>query len=59
MTHALATINPAYAARFKRVALSTRPEPSQPVYARLPLAPRNASPVPHLTSLYHFNRAGE
>lgn len=29
-----------------------------PVYARLPLAPRNASPVPHLTSLYHFDRAG-
>jgi hypothetical protein len=30
-----------------------------PVYARLPLAPRNASPVPHLTSLYHFAKAGE
>ena len=28
-------------------------------YAKLPLAPRNASPVPHLTSLYHFSRAGE
>jgi len=27
-------------------------------FARLPVAPRNASPVPHLTSLYHFNRAG-
>jgi hypothetical protein len=26
----------------------------EPVYARLPIAPRNASPVPHLTSLYHF-----
>ena len=36
-----------------------RPQPEQPVYARLPLAPRNASPVPHLTSLYHFHRAGE
>jgi hypothetical protein len=59
MTYALATINPAYAARFKRFAPSARPEPSQPVYARLPLAPRNASPVPHLTSLYHFSRAGE
>ena len=32
---------------------------SQPRYARLPAAPRNASPVPHLTSLYHFHRAGE
>lgn len=28
-------------------------------YARLPQAPKNASPVPHLTSLYHFSRAGE
>ena len=28
-------------------------------YARLPTAPINASPVPHLTSLYHFHRAGE
>jgi DNA modification methylase len=25
----------------------------------LPLAPVNASPVPHLTSLYHFDRAGK
>ncbi len=55
----LATINPAYAARFKRFAPSARQEPSQPVYARLPIAPRNGSPVPHLTSLYHFHRAGE
>ena len=42
----------------KPVSHSGPPEPS-PVYARLPLAPRNASPVPHLTSLYHFHRAGE
>ena len=28
-------------------------------YAKLPLAPVYASPVPHLTSLYHFSRAGE
>lgn len=28
-------------------------------YARLPQAPINGSPVPHLTSLYHFHRAGE
>jgi hypothetical protein len=59
MTYALATINPFFAARRTRFALPARPEPSQPVYARLPLAPRNASPVPHLTSLYHFHRAGE
>jgi hypothetical protein len=31
----------------------------EPVYARLPRAPINGSPVPHLTSLYHFDRAGE
>jgi hypothetical protein len=61
--HALARINPFFAARFKRVASSTQPrlvgEPQTPLYARLPMAPRNASPVPHLTSLYHFHRAGE
>jgi len=59
MTHALDIINPFFAARRKRVAPGARPEPSQPVYARLPMAPRTASPVPHLTSLYHFHRAGE
>lgn len=47
--------NPFYSARLK-----SRPSTIQPTrYARLPLAPVNASPVPHLTSLYHFNRAGE
>ncbi|WP_131282644.1 class I SAM-dependent methyltransferase [Blastopirellula marina] len=57
-------INPFYARRMaKRDA--TRPENSmgeacdQTVFARLPRAPRNGSPVPHLTSLYHFHRAGE
>ncbi len=59
MTYAVETINPFFAARCKRFAPSAPPEPNQPVYARLPLAPRNASPVPHLTSLYHFHRAGE
>lgn len=68
MTRALATINPFFAARFKRVASSLRPqseqrsepslEPEQPVYARLPRAPKNASPVPHLTSLYHHAEPG-
>jgi SAM-dependent methyltransferase len=33
--------------------------PERTIYARLPRAPINASPVPHLTSLYHFDRAGE
>jgi hypothetical protein len=50
--------NPFYAARFKRVA-TLQEAHHRPVYARLPRAPRNSSPVPHLTSLYHFHRAGE
>ncbi len=54
----IATIDPFYASRLKRVA-PRHEEPDRPVYARLPLAPRNGSPVPHLTSLYHFHRAGE
>jgi hypothetical protein len=67
MTYATA-INPFYAARLNRTASPSpeappRPrrqrEPERPVYARLPRAPKNSSPVPHLTSLYHFNRAGE
>ena len=33
---------------YRRRAVSSR------VYAKLPRAPINASPVPHLTSLYHF-----
>src|SRR5580698_4136382 len=58
MNHATYTANPFYASRQKRVAPRTEAR-DRPVYARLPLAPRNASPVPHLTSLYHFSRAGE
>jgi hypothetical protein len=58
--YALANINPFYAARLNRRVATPRPQPKpQTVYARLPLAPVNASPVPHLTSLYHFHRAGE
>lgn len=41
--------NPFYASR------TSRPEP---VLARLPAAPQNASPVPHLTSLYHHHETG-
>src|SRR5205807_9196610 len=70
MTHALHSINPFFAARCTQGALAPGSEPApatpqaQPrrddiVYARLPRAPKNASPVPHLTSLYHFHRAGE
>lgn len=49
------SVNPFYAARARRVA----PTRSRgPIFARLPQAPRNASPVPHLTSLYHFENPG-
>lgn len=52
-------INPFYATRRSLVPISNPVPVSKLVYARLPFAPRNASPVPHLTSLYHFHRAGE
>ena len=58
MNYSIASTNPFYASRLKRAAPRTE-EPNRPIYARLPLAPRNASPVPHLTSLYHFHRAGD
>ena len=53
------TINPFYAARQYRPASELPAEPYQPILVRLPRAPVNASPVPTLTSLYHFDRAGE
>ncbi len=59
MSQALATINPFYAARLMRPAAPPATEKRRPIYARLPLAPITASPVPHLTSLYHNSLAGE
>jgi hypothetical protein len=59
MTEPQAIRNPFYAARRQRTARSPQPAPRTPIYAKLPQAPINASPVPHLTSLYHFNRAGD
>ena len=67
--YALNAINPFLAARRIRQGTAAprqhtepRPErysePEQPVYAKLPRAPRNASPVPHLTSLYHNAEPG-
>lgn len=48
-------VNPFYAAR-----VNAEPAPTPPIkFAKLPRIPVNASPVPHLTSLYHFHRAGE
>ncbi len=59
MTYATASINPFYSDRH-RPAEPARPQAThQPAYALLPRAPITGSPVPHLTSLYHFNRAGE
>jgi len=51
--------NPFYAARQLLPAGTRTVERATPVYAKLPQAPLNGSPVPHLTSLYHFDRAGE
>ena len=63
MTYAtLESIDPFYAACLALTATPRRNEPDpvdKPVYARLPRAPITGSPVPHLTSLYHFARAGE
>jgi len=57
--YAHARINPFYAARRQRPAAVPAPERRQrPVYAKLPLAPITASPVPELTSLYHNTEAG-
>jgi hypothetical protein len=59
MQGGLAAIDPFYAACLSMTASPTQAEPAKPLYARLPLAPVTASPVPHLTSLYHFDHAGE
>jgi hypothetical protein len=62
MNHTLESIDPFYAACLALTATPRRDEPEpadRPVYARLPRAPITASPVPHLTSLYHFHRTGE
>jgi hypothetical protein len=51
--------NPFYAATQRLCAISQSEEPfRQPIFARLPLAPVNGSPVPHLTSLYHYDNVG-
>lgn len=53
-------INPFYAARTRRPAPARprRISAEQIRYARLPRSPRNGSPVPRLTSLYHFHEPG-
>jgi len=59
MNHSLAAIDPFYAACLSMTPSPDQTERRKPVYAKLPLAPVTASPVPHLTSLYHFDRTGE
>lgn len=54
-----AVINPFYIARQAKAIRQPQQQAPTPVYVRLPRVPVNASPVPHLTSLYHFSRAGE
>lgn len=51
--------NPFYAGRQVLPSGAPTVERAAHVYAKLPQAPVNGSPVPHLTSLYHFDRAGE
>src|SRR5258708_3809731 len=53
----MTTINPFYSNRTH--IFSELKRPNRAVYAKLPRSPRNASHVPHLTSLYHCNRAGD
>jgi hypothetical protein len=52
-------INPFYVTAAPRTEPTLARDYASTVYARLPRTPRNASPVPHLTSLYHFSGAGE
>jgi SAM-dependent methyltransferase len=59
MSYTASTINPFYAARMSSQLTHREGDRQSPVYAKLPQAPINASPVPHLTSLYHNSRAGE
>ncbi|SKB01864.1 hypothetical protein SAMN02745166_03487 [Prosthecobacter debontii] len=51
-------INPFYESTWKSVPPINSEVRSRKQSALLPLAPINASPVPHLTSLYHFSRPG-
>jgi len=53
------TLNPfLHAAPCLGAVIASESRAAIPVMARLPLAPKNASPVPHLTSLYHNDDPG-
>jgi hypothetical protein len=60
MNHALEIVNPHYAARIRHASADvTERRTFDPVrYARLPRSPVTTSPVPRLTSLYHFHEPG-
>ena len=53
------TINPFFAARRQWPDSCPRPSRTSRSMPGCPRIPVNASPVPTLTSLYHFSRAGE
>jgi hypothetical protein len=57
-SHVISTINPFYAALQSRTTGFPVPRSHKAVYAKLPMAPVNASPVPGLTSLYHDAEPG-
>jgi hypothetical protein len=58
--HTSAIVNPFFSFRRHRRDAPTRSQPREVQrWAKLPMAPVNASPVPHLTSLYHHSQAGE
>jgi hypothetical protein len=61
--YGLSPVNPFLASRLQRRPRSTARHlqalSRRPIYAKLPAAPITASPVPHLTSLYHSAEAGE
>lgn len=52
------TVNPFYAGRDHRRILKAGTVTQTARFVRLPMAPLTASPVPHLTSLYHFDEPG-
>lgn len=60
MSYSLEIINPHYAARIRTASTigMKRPAPVPARYAKLPRPPVTTSPVPRLTSLYHFAEPG-
>jgi hypothetical protein len=53
------TVNPFYQLMHNSDSPEQPSISSTPQYAKLPTPPRTGSPVPHLTSLYHFDKTGE